>query len=619
MPRALRSALLPCCALLLASPSLGDTIDRRFDPLATWYGGYDREEIAWAVGACDLDGDGARDLVITAAAGVPLGRDHAGEAYVIWGGQPRFPSSTYLEVGANHDLFVAGALTDGELGYSLAAGDVDGDGKQDLLLGERGGPGPGGQISAGRAWLVWGDTRAALGGTIDLASPDARVLRLVGVDASDQAGYNVDLLDWNGDGRSDIVVSAPYTSGPGNARLDAGEVRVVYGKPRASMGLSINLGTQSDVVLYGPVEFGECGLSVGHGDLDGDGLQDLFIGAPRASGFSGQAEAGRAMVLFGPGPAPGTVRDLAAGADMTFYGQQFADQLGGVVPWPFQQRSLMGFDWNGDGRDEIAMGAIFAGAGGAPGVVYVKYGAPRESLAAQVDLASATGIVELHGPGSNAWTGLCLAAADLNNDGRDDLVVTAPRADWPPDGRLDCGQAFVVNGRPRGQMPQVWELATDFDRRFVGADDADLLGIYAFAGDVDGDGAADLQLGACAAAGPTNSIPVAGEAYLVYSPSPTGVTPGPPSRVSLRVAGRQPARGVVDLVLELPERAAITVEVMDVAGRRLATLARGELDPGAHPLRWAPARGGSRAPGGVYLVVARSPLGNAVARAIVLD
>lgn len=611
------SALL--LVLLLSAAAHADTIDRRVTPLPTWYGAYDREEIAWAVASCDLDNDGAGDFIITSAAGSPLGRSHAGELYVIWGGQPRWPATTYLDAQANHDLMITGAVTDGEFGFSVAVDDVDGDGRQDLLVGERGGPGPSGQISAGRAWVIWGDTRANLGTSIDLLTPDSRVTRLVGVDAADQAGYNVDLFDWNNDGKADIFVSAPYTAGPNNGRSDAGEVRVVYGRTRASMGSSINLGTQSDVVIYGPVVNGETGQSLSHGDFDGDGILDFVVGAPRAAGFTGQAEAGRVMVLFGPGPASGTVKDLAAGADMTIYGQATSDQLGGVVPWPFQQRSLMGLDWNGDGRDDIAMGALFAGITIQSGVVYVKYGAPRDSLVGSLNLNGAPGVVRIEGPDFNAWTGLCLASADFDRDGRKDLVITSPRADWTADGRTDCGQVFVINGRPRAQTPLLWDLSTDFDRRFIGADTGDLLGIYAFAGDIDGDLVPDLELGACAAAGPTNSIPVAGEAYLVYSPSPTGVIPTPPARLSLSVSGRQPAIGSVDLVLSMPRRAAATVEVMDLSGRRIATLAHETFEAGAHPLRWTPGADGVAAPSGVYLITARSPLGRATTRAVVLQ
>jgi hypothetical protein len=460
---------------------------------------------------------------------------------------------------------------------------------------------------------VWGDSRAALGDTIDLAAPDARVLSLVGVDGGDMAGYNVGMLDWNDDGRSDLLVCAPYANGPGNGRSTAGEVRVVYGKDRALLGTSLDLGTQSDVVIYGPSSDDEAGQSVGGGDVDGDGAADLFVGVPRAPGLSGEFEAGQVRVLFGPGPAPGSVVDLATQSGMRFYGEGTLYRSGGVVPMPFQQRAVAGLDWNGDGRDEIVIAAVQGDPGGRSdaGIVYVYYGAPRESLPAQVSLGSPS-IVNLYGEGAGDWAGLCMAGADFDLDGREDLVITAPRADGPQN-RTDCGAVFVVMGRPRAQTPLVWELATDADRRFIGEDDGDLTGIYALPGDVDGDTVPDLLFCGCGAMGPNNSIPIAGECYLAYSTSPLPASRPAPPALRLRLAGGHPAAGAVALVLEMPRAGEARVDVLDLQGRRVARLAEGTFGAGAHPLRWEAA-----GPPGLYLIVARTALGRASARAVVL-
>ncbi len=605
----------------LTHPCLaGMTVDLRTNSLPTWYGGVPFEEVGWAAAACDLDGDGAADLVFTAAAASPLGRDHAGEAYIVWGGQPRYSSTSFLELETHHDIFVAGAIPSGEYGYATAVGDVNGDGKQDLLIGERGGVGATGGVMAGRAWLLWGDTRQALGSSLDLASFDSRVLRLVGNDAGDQAGYNVEMLDWNDDGRSDMLISAPYARGPNDNHTATGEVYVVYGRARDQLGSSLNLGTQADVVIYGPVTAGQAGLSVSGGDLDGDGTKDLFIGVPGAAGIVGQAEAGQVRALFGPGPASGTSIELATTTDMTFYGETDGDHTGGVVPSPFQQHSIAGLDWDGDGFEDIAIGGVEADVGQIQdaGIVYAYFGRARASLPAQVDLRSSAAVIWLEGPAQDHWVGLNVTGADLDMDGRKDLIVSAPRWEGPGN-RTRSGAVMVMNGRPRAQIPQTWGLATDFDLRYIGADPVDLLGIWVATGDVDGDTAPDLVLAACEAAGPNNSIPIAGECYVAYSPTPLGVAGGPPGAIALRYAGAQPARGALELALDLPADSRARVEVMDLQGRRLATLADGPLAAGTHRLFWSgETASGAVAPAGIYIIAVRSPLGRATLRAVLL-
>jgi hypothetical protein len=356
---------------------------------------------------------------------------------------------------------------------------------------------------------------------------------------------------------------------------------------------------------------------VGSGDLDGDGVADLLIGVPRAPGMSGESEAGQVRVLFGPGPAGPAVVDLAATSDVRIYGASTGARLGGIVPSPFQQRGVAGFDWDGDGFDEIAM----TSAGDDPpgrtdfGKVHVLYGQPRATWPAVVDLDVVSAPVELWGTSAGSWPGLCLVADDFDQDGKQDLVVTSPRAGGPG-GRTMCGQLFVLFGRLRVDIPATFDLATDFDLRFIGQDSSDLAGIYAFPGDLDGDATPDLLFSACAAMGPGNSIPVAGECYVYYMPSVTAVVPPDGPGYRLRRTGRHPADRL-GLVIEMPRRAGVVVEVHDLSGRRVATLVDGELEAGSHPLSWSPA-GGRGSAAGIYFVTARGPLGRTAMRAVVL-
>ena len=243
-------------------------------------------------------------------------------------------------------------------------------------------------------------------GVIDLArEADAS---LVGGTVRDRAGFAVEVVgDVNGDGHPDVAVGAPDASPSGRAK--AGIVHIVFG-PYAVDG---DLATASGLRIVGAAAGDGLGTAVTPaGDLDGDGLADVLVGAPHGDGGAGAAYVVR-------GRRDAGVADLAApgAAFMHVTGAQFGDGLGTAV-------AGMG-DVDADGVPDLAVGSPGADrAGKDGGAVDVVFGS-RAGGTADVGALGDRGYAVI-GP-AGAVAGLALApAGDVDSDGRADLVLGAP-------------------------------------------------------------------------------------------------------------------------------------------------------------------------------------------------
>jgi len=268
--------------------------------------------------AGDVDADGLADVLVSAPSYYSDGR-----AYLISG-----PAEGLDTLGDATAIFE----TDGSTGVGLAGpGDVDGDGFDDLLIGGD----PDGTNSGG-AFLVLGPTS----GTVDLDDADTRML---GSYDNDDAGIAVaGAGDTNGDGLPELLVGAcSYPSGE-----QTGAAYLVAGTLRGDLDLD-----QAWAVMIGEHEGDMAGRSVaGAGDVDGDGFDDLLIGAP--GNDAGALDAGAAYLLLGP--VSGSI-DLFH-ADVRMLGANGDDSAGYPV--------MGGADLNGDGFDDIALGALGLDEGG---------------------------------------------------------------------------------------------------------------------------------------------------------------------------------------------------------------------------------------------------------------
>ena len=350
--------------------------------------------------------------------------------------------------------------------------------------------------------------------TIDLAS-QRPALTLFGARPQDRVSA-VASGDVNGDGTADIIVGAFAADGPDASRPDAGEAYVIFGPP-TRWGKIIDLAAaQPDVTILGADSGDSLGFALAAGDVNGDGIDDILVGALLADGPNNQRpNAGEAYVIFGSPSLPETI-DIASGQqDLTIFGDEEDDRLG---------VALASGDANGDARADILVGAFLTdgpqNARYQGGEAYLIFGSP--SLSGTRDMALAGYDLAVIAADDDDQLGHHLAMGDLNDDGLDDLILAAFRADGPNNAREDSGEVYVLFGSP--SLAGALDLASSPPDVVVTAADAgDDLGGAVASGDVNGDGIADLLIGAPRADGPANTRGSAGEAYVIFgSPSLAG-------------------------------------------------------------------------------------------------
>jgi Ca2+-binding RTX toxin-like protein len=474
--------------------------------------------------AGDINGDGIGDIVI-GAPGFTLSNPDAtttpGTSYVVFGSQAGFPANFELStLNGTNGFALNGVAADDLTGFRVSgAGDVNGDGKDDLIIGANGAD-PNGLIDAGSSYVLFGST-SGFAPSIDLATLNGiNGFTINGIGAGDELGSAVSGAgDVNGDGFADLSIGAPYADPNGLEK--AGQSYVVFGSNNGfptSLNVS-DLDGNNGFTINGIGAGDELGVSVSAaGDVNGDGIDDLIIGAfgPDPNGLE---NAGQSYVVFGStvGFAPSlNVSDL----DGT---NGFA--IDGITEGDYSSRVSAAGDVNGDGIDDLIIGAFGADPNGNAnaGTSYVVFGSP-EAFPASFKPSGLDGTngFAINGIAEDDFSGIRVSSAgDFNGDGIDDLIISTPFAE------TSAGQSYLVFGSKEGFSASINLSSLDGINGFVlnGVNPNDYSGVsVSGAGDINGDGVDDLIIGASYADpnGNTNS----GSSYVVFGRVPTLGTEG---------------------------------------------------------------------------------------------
>jgi len=450
-----------------------------------------------AISSGDINGDGYDDVIIGAPHANPAGGADAGETYVIFG---RSAPKTIVDLNIiSANITIYGDDAGDQSGYSVSSGDINGDGYDDVIIGAPYAD-PAGGTYAGETYVIFGS--ASPRRKIDLNSRAADMV-IYGDDADDFSGMSVSSGDINGDGYYDVIIGALMADPAGGT--NAGETYVIFGSPAPPKVIDLNDSpSPADMIICGDDAADSSGYTVFSGNINGDNYDDIIIGAPFADPAGG-ARAGEIYVILGSASPSLTIdfNDSPSPADMIIYGDNALEEIG--------IHAISSGDINGDGCEDLILGAY---ASGLTGATYVIFGSTTPPATIDLNDSPSPADMIIYGDDIADWSGFSVSSGDINGDGYGDIIIGAPYNMTFTD--AEKGEAYVILGS--AAPPSTIDLDSESaDITIYGDDKYDYCGNAVSNGDINGDGYDDIIIGAYGADPP--GITDGGETYIIFGSS----------------------------------------------------------------------------------------------------
>ncbi|MCX7766025.1 MAG: FG-GAP and VCBS repeat-containing protein [Candidatus Sumerlaeia bacterium] len=411
------------------------------------YGDSNSDNLATALAAGDVNGDGIMDLIAADSTITVAGRVGAGAVYVIFG-STNFFNRTTIDLAANEwNVKILGAAAGDDTGgynafgglisQGLATGDINNDGIADIAIGAHLAT-ANAKTDAGKVFLIWGRHNFSPS-IIDLASQYNTVI--LGNETYGELGTCISIGDLNNDHIDDLILGMEY--GSKGTLTSEGKVFVFWGK--SNFPATINLLTQNpDLLIRGAKVWDTLGRATALVEVNGDNKLDLIVTAPGWDhAGSSSIDEGAIYGFYGKNSFPSLIDLAIHNADFFIEGYNVSNNIGDT---------LQGGDFNGDGTGDF----IFSSRDGerpgydAEGRTFGLFG--RASFPTRISVQNEEVDFIINGGISYFQLGDTISSGDIDGDGADEILVAAPFYD------AGKGRLLIFDFNPPSAIKQRWQV-----------------------------------------------------------------------------------------------------------------------------------------------------------------